>query len=546
MNFLLASPLAAALSPDTPVDQAWRQRLEGPLSPGAVGLLVGHAGDPAVLERWRAAFGDPDPRVRAAAARAANIGGAAALAPELARSLAGEADPDAATEELLAVSALGGPSQDAAIEAAARRLGGAVAGAYVTLLCRTRGIELVERLGSLPEGTWSKARAVAMLTRGEAAGLNRAALLALRNDDDETWAAVLDLARERGRALDRGFLASALASPKPAIRAQAVWHVIGEQLQEPPTALTGPMEAALATALDAADVELAFALEVLARVRGRKPVDSAAWAAWVADHDVPVYSGILKRPALLDLLTPAESAALSVRLTGTPDGLAKERKEMRLVRLPPAPPVDTAPRVEVRTLEPLPDGLLADLLRVAGCAPPGRKMLAAEIAYDASGRPRSVRVGDSDISGPCLEAGRAALALGFAPGPDRPAAATQAVFLVFDKEWIACGSNSAAATAKRAPGRVGKAGVITEPRKTRNVPPVYPESAKRSHLEGVVLLEAVISPSGCIRSVRHLGGPGLLAVAALQAVSGWSYTPTLVDGEPVPVVMTVTVNFRLR
>jgi protein TonB len=548
MNLPVAFVLAAALSSDAPgADLAWRKRLEAPLSPGAVGLLVGHADDAAVVERWRGALDDASPRTRAAAARAANIAGATALLPALMARLEAETDPDAASEALRAVAALGGPAQDLAIDAAARRLGGAVAGTYVTLLCRTRGVELVEKLAGFPEGAWSKAGAVAILTRGDEAALNRAALLALRSTDAETWAAVLELARERRRTLDRGFLASALASAKPGLRAEAVWHVVGEQLQDPVGPITPPMEGALATPLDTTDVETEFALEMLARVRGRKPVDSPGWAEWIAAHDVPGYADVLRRPALLDLLTPAESAALSVRLTGAVDGLANEARETRTVRVPAAPSLDTVPVVEVRTLEPLPDGLLTDLFQVAGCSPPsGRKMLAAEISYDPSGRPRSVRVGASDITGPCLEAGRAALALGFAPAGDRPASAAQAVFLVFDKEWIACCSNSAAAPAKTAPSQIGKAGDIKEPRKTRSIPPVYPENARRARLEGVAVVEAVISPAGCIRSVRHVSGPGLLAVAALQAVSGWAYTPTLLNGDPVPVIMTVTVNFRLN
>jgi protein TonB len=61
-----------------------------------------------------------------------------------------------------------------------------------------------------------------------------------------------------------------------------------------------------------------------------------------------------------------------------------------------------------------------------------------------------------------------------------------------------------------------------------------------------VILDAVISPTGCIRSVRvgRSVAPDLDA-AAMIAVGQWRYTPTLLHGKPVPVLMTVTVNFRL-
>jgi protein TonB len=93
------------------------------------------------------------------------------------------------------------------------------------------------------------------------------------------------------------------------------------------------------------------------------------------------------------------------------------------------------------------------------------------------------------------------------------------------------------------PVRVG--GQIKEPTKVRNVPPVYPEVAKQARVQGVVVLEAVISPSGEVTNVRVLRGVPLLNDAAVAAVKQWSYTPTMLNGTPVAVVMTVTVNFRL-
>jgi protein TonB len=97
--------------------------------------------------------------------------------------------------------------------------------------------------------------------------------------------------------------------------------------------------------------------------------------------------------------------------------------------------------------------------------------------------------------------------------------------------------------APKGPVRVG--GQIREPSKVRNVPPSYPEIAKQARVQGVVVLEAVISPSGEVTNVRVLRGVPLLNDAALQAVRQWRYTPTMLNGQPVSVVMTVTVNFRL-
>jgi protein TonB len=88
-------------------------------------------------------------------------------------------------------------------------------------------------------------------------------------------------------------------------------------------------------------------------------------------------------------------------------------------------------------------------------------------------------------------------------------------------------------------------GKISEPRKLRNIPPVYPEVAKAARIQGVVVLEATIDPAGRVDNVRVLRGIPMLNEAAMDAVKKWVYSPTLLNGTPVPVIMTVTVNFTL-
>jgi len=91
--------------------------------------------------------------------------------------------------------------------------------------------------------------------------------------------------------------------------------------------------------------------------------------------------------------------------------------------------------------------------------------------------------------------------------------------------------------------RVG--GQIKEPKKLKNVPPVYPDIARAARVQGVVILECTISPQGKVTDVKVLRGIPLLDAAAQDAVKQWVYTPTLLNGVPVPVIMTVTVNFKL-
>jgi protein TonB len=93
------------------------------------------------------------------------------------------------------------------------------------------------------------------------------------------------------------------------------------------------------------------------------------------------------------------------------------------------------------------------------------------------------------------------------------------------------------------PVRVG--GLIKEPVKLRNVDPVYPEVAVRAGVEGLVILECLLSREGKVVELKVLRGVPLLTEAALEAVRQWLYTPTLLDGVPVAVVMPVTVRFAL-
>jgi protein TonB len=92
--------------------------------------------------------------------------------------------------------------------------------------------------------------------------------------------------------------------------------------------------------------------------------------------------------------------------------------------------------------------------------------------------------------------------------------------------------------------RVG--GQIKEPKKLKAPSPIYPDIAKQARVQGVVILECTISPQGRVTNVTLLRGIPLLDQAAMDAVKQWVYTPTLLNGVPVPVIMTVTVNFKLN
>ncbi len=100
--------------------------------------------------------------------------------------------------------------------------------------------------------------------------------------------------------------------------------------------------------------------------------------------------------------------------------------------------------------------------------------------------------------------------------------------------------------APRRPSVVRVGGTVQEAKVLRKVPPVYPEITLRARISGEVQLEVVIDEEGNVADVKVLHGHMLLVDEAVRAVKQWKYSPTLLNGEPVSVVSTVTVIFRLK
>jgi len=96
-----------------------------------------------------------------------------------------------------------------------------------------------------------------------------------------------------------------------------------------------------------------------------------------------------------------------------------------------------------------------------------------------------------------------------------------------------------------APVRIA-GGTIKPPTKTRDVKPVYPAAAQRARVSGFVVVEGTVGPDGRLRCIRVLRSVPMLDQAAIDAVRQWEFTPTLMNGVPVPVIMTTTVNFTLQ
>lgn len=92
--------------------------------------------------------------------------------------------------------------------------------------------------------------------------------------------------------------------------------------------------------------------------------------------------------------------------------------------------------------------------------------------------------------------------------------------------------------------RIG--GDLKPPRQVYAPPPEYPVIAKQAHIEGTVIIDAVIDEHGNVVQAHALGGPPLLIPSALQTVVLWKYQPTYLNGQAISVAMHVEVHFVLQ
>lgn len=102
---------------------------------------------------------------------------------------------------------------------------------------------------------------------------------------------------------------------------------------------------------------------------------------------------------------------------------------------------------------------------------------------------------------------------------------------------------AAAAREKARLAAVRPGGRIMEPKKIKDVPPVYPPLAQSARVSGAVTIEATIGADGKVVDAKVVKSIPLLDEAALEAVRQWEYLPTMLNGVPVPVLVTVTINF---
>jgi TonB family protein len=516
------------------------------VSVGSVALLAEPKGI-ADLRALQEAIGDPDPAVRAVAARVAGLLDRKDLASPLLELLGREQDTLAAREHVRALLYLRGMEIWPQARAAAARLGEPVGSILAEWLARNQpeqfATAMPELLRDIPESDSAMfGRIAAMSIWQTPSSRNRVTTAFAGAGSRRAWRGFLDYL---GPDVDAGIVKVGLTSANAAVREATIWFVVSEPTARRPAAtinLAPVLKAEGAVPL-ADDTEwAAFGRELIARRLGKSgPADGSA---------------AIRRHGLENLVDTRTLAAL-------PELTAAERSALQEIvpELPATPPV-AAKRVPdslveekkragaaTRTFPSIAPGLLGSLLTSVGCTPSSDLSVfgAAKMSFHRDGRPRGIGLDTTRLPAACVPFLRFLAMLTVAP-PDEPILDGESQWLLTSmaKGDLACADEDVRTpSGSRRTERVG--GKIKTPRKTSDLKPVYPEAMVQARVAGVVVLEGTISSTGCVvdaRVLRSIQTP--LDVAALRAVLGWRFAPTLLDGKPVPVVMTVTVNFTLQ
>jgi TonB family protein len=483
--------------------------------------------------------------------RVANVSGVGALVPAIATALRSETDLGAASEMIRFLGALDRPELDKAVLEAARRLGAGVhapvADAFARRASAASHIPTLRELG-LEEPSWLVFYDLA--TAGAATSPGPLASAILRERDVAGWRALVRALRKADVPLDAGLAVEAVRSEAADIRTATYWR-LAETADR-----SRPPDAAIVSALAATpearterpdDPDAALAFELLRRAQGgvARPQVETINAIAATGTNSHAWEGAAQ---VLELFDKAERKALAKMVFAREDALDDWHATPRPARRA----ADTSPYVRIQTPAGFPPAFVPDALAAAHCDPSKfGTILGGEVSYRPDGRPLEVGLVQGGKSKECVEATRILLASSLAP-VGVPTADRKTLLLLPDEPRFAqCHEEGARRRALQAqrPDRVGtkgKGGRIQEPKKARDRKPEYPESARLRGVQGVVIMEAEIEPSGCVSQVALLRGVDTsLDVEALRAVSGWGYTPTLLNGEAVPVIMTVTVNFKL-
>jgi TonB family protein len=492
---------------------------------GAIALLAGvsdHTSDGTLREALR----DPDPSVRIVAARVIAVVPHGELLKDIIGALAREKDSAAAAELGRSVLYLSGSGGLDMVNGQAARFGPALAPVIAEWTARMQ-----------PERFPAALPGIVSLTGGDRVGLAGIVRMAAAMHPvhrDAIFRRWMDVAPERAWSdlMERAFtppfdlsgsaslFRDALASTRPAIRQETVWFLLHE-LASTRMVPSEVLEAALPVDLPGQTDWERLGRELVSR-RGRK--------AAVEDR-----SDLLKTEAVRH-----RGEASAVR--SLPELTAAERAVLTALYGPAGNHhiAWTGPAT-ARTLSAIVPGLIAATLSSAGCnITTSTKAGLASITFHRDGRPQRLAIDSGSLGPACLKAFTALARMAVADSEHPITDAPQTLMLPMAPAFVACSDAPREARSNLEPVD------ITAPRKLRDVKPGYPDEAQRQRIQGVVILSAVVTSTGCVSEARVVRSIPFLDVPAVLAVSQWVFEPARIGGVPQTALMTVNLNFELR
>ena len=512
--------------------------LARPVSPGTLALLLQYPKDPRALTRWSESLANRDPHIRATAARLLRVSTVSLSIPALLRALAAESDVATAREIGGALVSLGGSTEDRAVLDAAKRLSLSDLAIVVATTRHERAIAELPQFDQLKLTPGERETVVSGLASGPTASIDRLALAVLdlpsRND---WWEPVLAVAVQKHVAIGPVALEKALASESQAMRDDTWWFVAISGAEERPSWKQLPPEPASAAT---PSTEAAFARELAARAYKAHPRPQPAFESLVQSGtklSVPEFANNAFGGSLYRLLTKSERNALKV----------EEPAEFHSRHLPAKVDEKGTDGIKaIRTIGSLPDGYVADVLEQTGCRSVDSGDIAGAVARFEDGVLKEVQWVANKLVPECDRAARYITSLDLLPERAMTSGERELIAVPMHQAFLECRSRVDPPRQEASPARIGVQD-IKPPTKIRHVAPEYPWAAQQARRQGIVIIESTISPAGCVREATVLRSVGVdLDLAALRAVTGWQFTPTLLNGVPVPVIMTVTVQFTLQ
>src|SRR5258708_4026734 len=244
-----------------------------------------------------------------------------------------------------------------------------------------------------------------------------------------------------------------------------------------------------------------------------------------------------ERPASLETAPPANSAALatpSLRPNAAPDASSPVKKENSASAMTEAPATVSSPaegKVQAAAItERVPkSGSNNDIFNepAKSAEPVEPEITRPSLGKIRLAKPKVRRSASVQANGemePALEVNSDELASG-----ENTLGAN-----------LAEGAKQPAAPAAPTGGDVKPARLIS------SVPPSYPALARTQHIAGEVRVDALIDTTGRVTTMKVVSGPSLLHQAAMDALRQWKYQAATLDGKPVPMRLTVTIQFRLQ